>query len=65
MIRLDYSHALLKENINDYQARVDAIHQTIINKTAKGNDYLGWVDWPVNYDREEFRRVKEVAKEIR
>jgi hypothetical protein len=26
---------------------------------------LGWVDWPVNYDKEEFRQVKEVAEEIR
>ncbi|MGI6509169.1 MAG: glucose-6-phosphate isomerase [Erysipelotrichaceae bacterium] len=65
MIKLDYSHALLKEDINDYQPQVDVIHQSIINRTAKGSDYLGWVDWPVNYDKEEFRQVKEVAEEIR
>lgn len=65
MIKLDYSHALLKENINDYQDVVDKIHQSIINRTAKGSDFLGWVDWPLYYDKEEFSRVKEVAKEIR
>ena len=39
MIRLDYSHALLKEDIFDYQARVDEIHETIVNRTAKGSDF--------------------------
>ena len=65
MIKLDYSHVDLKENIFDYQEKVNQLHQSIVDKTCKGNDYLGWYDWPVNYDKEELDRIVEVAKEIR
>ena len=65
MIKLDYSHVDLKENILDYQEKVNQLHQSIVDKTCKGNDYLGWYDWPVNYDKEELDRIVEVAKEIR
>ena len=51
MIKLDYSHVDLKENIFDYQEKVNQLHQSIVDKTCKGNDYLGWYDWPVNYDK--------------
>ena len=36
------------------------IHQ----KTGKGNDFLGWLDWPVNYDRDEVQRIKVKSQEI-
>ena len=51
MIKFDESHASLKENINDYQNDVTRIHKMIHEKTGAGNDYLGWVDWPYNYDK--------------
>ena len=65
MIKLDYSRADLHQDILDYQPTVDEIHHSIMNYTCKGNDFLGWVQWPENYDKEEFERIKEVAKEIR
>jgi glucose-6-phosphate isomerase len=34
-------------------------------KTGPGNDFLGWVDYPVNYDKEEFQRVKKAAEKIK
>ena len=37
----------------------------VINKNGAGNDFLGWVDLPENYDREEFARIKAAAKKIR
>ena len=37
---------------------------TLNEKTGAGNDFLGWLDWPVNYDKEEFERIKEAAKKI-
>ena len=37
----------------------------IENKSGKGNDFLGWVDLPVNYDRAEFEQVKKAAAKIK
>ena len=65
MIKFDESHASLKENINDYQNDVTRIHKMIHEKTGAGNDYLGWVDWPYNYDKEEFERILKVAENVK
>ena len=39
--------------------------ETVINKNGAGNDFLGWVDLPVNYDKEEFARIKIAAEKIK
>ncbi len=38
---------------------------TVLNKDGAGNDFLGWVDLPVNYDKEEFARIKVAAEKIK
>lgn len=43
---------------------VEAMH-TLMNKTGEGNDFLGWIDLPTNYDKEEFSRIKKVADYIK
>lgn len=65
MIKLDLSHTLTDTDLSSYQAEVTRIHHMIHEKTGKGNDFLGWVDWPNTYDQEEFNRVKEAGKRIR
>ena len=40
-------------------------HQKIIDKSGEGADFLGWVDLPVNYDKEEFERIKKAAAKIK
>ena len=37
----------------------------VAEKTGKGNDFLGWVNWPVDYDHDEFERIKAAASRIR
>ena len=49
------------ENLSEF---VKQAHHQIHQKQGPGSDYLGWVDWPVNYDKEEFSRVKLAAKRI-
>ena len=44
---------------------LSAVDAQIRNKNGKGNDFLGWIDLPVNYDREEFARIKAAAQKIR
>ena len=60
----------LKDFISDadYKAidsEIRASHKTLTEKTGAGNDFLGWVDLPENYDKEEFARIKLAAQKIR
>ena len=64
-MKLDYSRALLEHDLKDYQNDVNRIHASLMDKTCKGNDFIGWINWPFDYDREEFGRIKEAAAEIR
>ena len=57
---------LITNNIMlDYEKQVQIINRMIMDKTGAGNDFLGQVDWPVNYDKEELARIKEDAKYVR
>ena len=38
--------------------------EVLLSKSGAGSDFLGWIDLPVNYDKEEFARIKEAAKRI-
>ena len=51
-------------DVEAMRSRVEAAKETLVNKTGEGNDFLGWIDLPVNYDKEEFARIKEAAKKI-
>ena len=44
---------------------VTAAHKTLTEKNGPGKDFLGWVDLPVNYDKEEFARIKAAAERIK
>ena len=44
---------------------VKTAHDMLHNKTGAGNDFLGWVDLPVNYDKAEFERIKKAAEKIK
>ena len=66
-ISLDYSNILgyVKESeINYLKSQVELAAKTIEEKSGAGNDFLGWVDLPVNYDKDEFARIKVAAEKI-
>lgn len=65
MITLDLNHAFLKEDVKSYQDQVRAIDEALQNGTCKGNDFIGWLNWANNYDKDEFSRIKEVAAKVR
>ena len=44
---------------------VAAAHQQIVDRNGPGNDFLGWIDLPENYDKEEFARIKVAAEKIK
>ena len=64
MITLDLSHAKLQSSVADWQDKVTAIDKTLREGTCKGNDYIGWLNWWKNYDKDEFARIEETAKKI-
>ena len=47
------------------KAQVEAAAQSLQSKTGLGNDFLGWVDLPTAYDKEEFARIKAAAERIK
>lgn len=52
------------DDLSAIEPEIRRAHETLAGKTGEGNDFLGWVDLPVNYDKEEFSRIKAAAKKI-
>ncbi|WP_281177261.1 glucose-6-phosphate isomerase [Peribacillus loiseleuriae] len=67
-VRFDYSKALSffgEHEITYLQDAVKAAHNSLHEKTGAGNDFLGWIDLPVDYDKEEFARIQKAASKIK
>jgi glucose-6-phosphate isomerase len=56
---------LSEYEINYFEGFVKQAHEMLHSKTGPGNDFLGWLDLPLNYDREEFARIKKSAEKIK
>jgi len=68
MIRFDESNALSfvrKEELEHIAPQVQLAHKQLTQKNGPGNDFLGWVDLPSKYDKEEFSRIRKAATKIR
>ena len=62
----DNAREFVKENeIAAKKDEVLKIREMLVNKTGKGNDFVGWVELPVDYDKEEFARIKAAADKIK
>ncbi len=67
-INFDYSKAvpfLSEYEISYMKDYVRSAHEMLHDKTGAGNDYLGWVNLPTDYDKVEFSRIKKAAEKIR
>ncbi|GAA0500232.1 glucose-6-phosphate isomerase [Salinibacillus aidingensis] len=63
--RYNYATDYVQEHEIDYMKdAVKTAHHTLHNQTGAGNDFLGWLDLPTNYDKEEFARIEQAAKKI-
>ena len=63
----DYSRAaefISAEEMENFKTTVMSAKDTLVNKSGAGNDFLGWIDLPVDYDRDEFARIKKAAAKI-
>ncbi len=47
------------------QPQISAAHELLHSGKGAGSDFIGWLDLPVNYDKEEFARIKAAAERIK
>lgn len=66
-VSFDYSPAkgvIGQDELTSMKAAVLAARDTLENKKGAGNDFLGWIDLPEDYDKEEFARIQKAAEKI-
>lgn len=66
-VTFDYSKAssfISNDEMSIMEKLVADAKETLVSKTGAGNDFLGWIDLPVDYDKDEFARIKAAAKKI-
>ncbi len=67
-VTFDYSKAtqfVSEDDIKAIMPKAEEAKKTLVEKTGEGNDFLGWIDLPVDYDKEEFARIKAAADKIK
>ena len=67
-VTFDYSKAgtFIREHEVEYMSKLAAdAKETLVSKSGAGNDFLGWIDLPVDYDKEEFARIQKAAEKIK
>ena len=64
-MKLQLNSTISEKDLLGYQNDVKRINDMINNQSGPGNDYLGWADWPINYDKEELERIIKDAQYVR
>ena len=54
-----------QKSIMEYKAQVENIHKDLHRRASNEKDFVGWLDLPTDYDKEEFKRIKKAAKKIK
>ena len=70
MEHIQFDASRIKDFVRDHEleqikAQAETARKTLIEGTGAGNDFLGWIDLPVDYDKEEYTRIKAAAEKIR
>jgi len=65
IVKTNVSHLTSPIDWSQYEEKVAAIDKMIKEKTGAGNDFLGWVDHPIDYDKKELQLIKESAAYVR
>ena len=66
-VTFDYSKAskfISDDEVVAMKKIAEDAKEVLVNKSGAGNDFLGWIDLPVDYDKDEFARIKAAAKKI-
>lgn len=65
MIKFSTEYAYLNSQVEEYQDVVSKAHNALHTKEGKGNDFLGWLDWPENFDKSEFNEILKLAEKVK
>ena len=66
-VTFDYSKAscfIAESEVASMKKIAAGAKEELVSRSGAGNDFLGWIDLPVNYDKEEFARIKKAALKI-
>lgn len=66
-VSFDYSAAkkfISNDEMKMMETIAEGAKQQLLSKSGAGNDFLGWIDLPVEYDKDEFTRIQAAAKKI-
>lgn len=67
-LSFDYSKAIgfiNEEELDLIKSQVEAAHGLLHNKNGAGKDFLGWIELPTNYNKDEFEKIKKAAEKIK
>ena len=69
-MKLNFNYQFAKNFFNENELKqikpyVELANEVLTSKSGAGSDFLGWVDLPENYDKDEFARIKKVAEKIK
>ena len=69
MSHITFDHSKISKfvqqhEINNLQQQISAADSMLRNGTGAGSDFLGWIDLPKQYNKEEFSRIKRAAEKI-
>ncbi len=56
---------IIQKQIMEYKAQVENIHKDLHKRAEDEKDFVGWLELPTNYDKEEFKRIKKAAQKIK
>ena len=65
-IKLDLKNTgITQKAIMEYKGQIENIHKELHKRSNDENDFIGWLELPTNYDKNEFERIKKSAKKIK
>jgi glucose-6-phosphate isomerase len=67
-VTFDYSKAksfISEDELRNMSSHAEAAKEQLLSKSGAGSDFLGWIDLPINYDKEEFERILKAADKIK
>lgn len=64
-MKINLANSFFEKDLSAIKEEILSADRLLKSRQGKGNEFLGWIDLPVNYDKEEFARIKKAAEKIR
>ena len=65
-IKMNFKYSGISDHeIDTYSEKVKRIHKELNKSVDDKNNFTGWIDWPINYDKKEYDKIKKIANKIK